>query len=281
MTTNRTTLIPFFSGGSTNSNPLLSLGGAISDTPITAQSFSTSNPISGITVLYSDGNTIGDGVLSYNHNDSTVTWLDSDPVPIPTSGRYAIIPFKYSINFIDLPTQEAILYIDVDTTLLPANNQDAIYTIGENKNNLFPETLSYDAFLGKNYFLCVYFKNVGTVNKQQVGVYSKTHTYPYGDSQTYSNLLISLGRGNSITEYYNNSTALTIDDINTAPLDTSFATRDSYGAGSIKPFDPTYSGDYNRLKPNEYFHVWVRVRLRTGPIDHLEKFTLIAAGFDE
>ena len=294
MPTNSATLRLYYSGGATNSDPLLSLGGEISNTPVSGQTFSTVAGITGITVEYANDNKLGNHDLVYDATNNTVTWGLGESVEITISGKYAVYNEAYEYDY----TYHPVLYLDINTNQLPLTNQTATYLIEPAKNILIPDFPAEWKWQNKDVYLCFYAKNIGTVNKHQVIAAAAINPRQVD---------INFGRYNDVSLYKNNTVAAIAPDIHTEPANIDWAAVDMLTGATATTevngttayddtFDPNvgpffdYFGNpvptpeywYNRLPPDSFFHFWVCVSYDVAPLpDLLDTLHFRLYGFDE
>jgi len=145
----------YLSGGSTNTAPAASIGGAISSTQIKNQTATrVTSLITGVTIDDAFGNALGTGTLSYNGTAKTLTWAPPNStsgtaVDISVSGTYAI----------QGPSNGGALAVTVVAASIPGGNVSDQVTISALANQLWDDVSKAESNAGTTEYRCEYFKN--------------------------------------------------------------------------------------------------------------------------
>lgn len=148
------------SGGSSNSDPLASLGGAMSSHGVYAQTATVVDAIAGVTRLGGYGNNLGDGEITYDMPVSTATfkWTDfgstgTTSITVTSDGTYAI----------PSPDTEGVLWISVVHASLPTVASPTQYTttIAAATETLFPTINALQSEAGQIDYRWIYILNTG------------------------------------------------------------------------------------------------------------------------
>lgn len=225
----------YLSGGSSNTDPDASLGGAkggqIGDQTI-------SGTMAGVSIDRSEGNAEGGGTLTYIQGDDTLTWAASGdsagtPVDVSADGEYVL--FSDTAGY---------LVVTVTNSLLPGSNDSQTITIAQPRNGLFDDISKDESFDGGTEYRCFYVWNDHATD-------SLIECAAYIASQPAGNDSIEIGLdGGGVND--GTTAAVTVADESTAPSGVTFsAPSDSSGAISI--------GD---IPAGEGIAIWVK---RTVP----------------
>ena len=264
------TLKVFFSGGASNTDPLLSLGGAISNTAVDCQILTTSTAITGVTLDYSSGNPLGDHDLVYDATNATLTWAGGKPVTIDGDGSYVLYGIAYQTGYQFYYPQ---VNANIVTASLPVANTTATYTVSENPNGMFPDISALWTYQGRTIYLCYYVKNVGTKDKTDVSVFT-----PIIPVMEYNDVLPEIG----LDVVWNTGTeAIASPDLFTFPThpingENYFIYIRNSEIDGVKPSTYTTTG---LLAVNEWFGIYVHMKLPPydtdqALLDGLRRFTL-------
>lgn len=168
----------YLSGGTSNADPNLSIGGQISTTEFRFQTFNQLSPLAGVTIVRLGNSSIGTGVLSYEKvtDGYRFKWVPSGSSTlasrlIPGSGKYGILTSNGVAN--------GYCVVDVDWySLDPAG--DSCEVIVENvTNNLFSALTPTQAATGYTSYRCIYIKNehqTKTLKNLSLGLHRDTAT---------------------------------------------------------------------------------------------------------
>lgn len=140
------------SGGAINADPDASLGGIMSSEAIRSASASGLSNISGITILDAPGSSAGDGTLTWDSVEESLSWTPFggtavDPVIITEDGRYTI------------PGSEGHLYVEADYSALPAQAETDTITVTPISNALWDDINKSESFAGDVEYRCAYITN--------------------------------------------------------------------------------------------------------------------------
>lgn len=146
------------SGGSSNTDTSLSLGGAPSDTEVLNQEIIPKGSIPGVTVLGGGGNQQGFGVLKLEifNNIKYLTWVSSGEVyggssPITSDGVFTVMGGRGTYN--------GYLNVYIDYDLLPDYNSNMQVYVTNYIANLFSNLSNTDTLSGVTKYRCVYLHN--------------------------------------------------------------------------------------------------------------------------
>lgn len=148
-------------GGSGNTNPHASYGGAMSTVAgglIASQTTTVSPAIVGISVTGAAGNTVGVGTLTYSATTQAATWrpfggVAGTPIVISTSGVY-VLPSGNGAGQIT---------ISVTASSLPSGDATASVTVSAVSNNLFDDISKFESNDGDTEYRTIYVRNKATV----------------------------------------------------------------------------------------------------------------------
>jgi len=243
MATERHALEKRLSGGVAETDPNLSLGGAMSTEVILAQSvaYSTTD-ISGVTLIEGRGNASFSlnpaiGALDFNFTNTELRWAAPGlgvgvPVDVSVDGRYTI-PGTDDLG---------LCIVDVVAASLPVANDNKNVQVLTIANELFDDIGAVEAFLGVTNYRCYYVRNRDATDTLfGVKVFIPFQPAPGSDT-------LDVG----IDPAGINGVATTIVDELTAPGGVSFSQSTSYAGGLL-------IGD---LTPGDNQAIWVR---RTVP----------------
>lgn len=155
------------SGGSGNTDPTASTGGAKSTLEVLYQLATLTSGISGVTMHNAAGNTVGNGTLAYSHVDKTLIWTPPGgtaglPVNINANGQYLIRGAN--------PTDGYVI-VTVISSLLSNVNDYSISTAITNQDALFLPAVDKDtALAGATQYYLYYLENTGAATVKSVSV---------------------------------------------------------------------------------------------------------------
>jgi hypothetical protein len=155
------------SGGAGNTDPVASTGGAKSTLEILFQLATLTSGISGVTMHNAAGNTVGTGIITYDHVAKTLAWTPPGgtigiPVNVNANGQYLIRGPN--------PTDGYVIVSIVSSLLSNATNY-AISTTITNQNQLFLPSVSKDiALAGATEYFLFYIENTGAATIKSVSV---------------------------------------------------------------------------------------------------------------
>lgn len=162
------------SGGSGNTDPAASTGGAKSTLEVLSQLATLVSGISGVTIHNAAGNTVGTGTLAYDHVAKTLTWDPPGasgvglPVPIPTNGQYLIRGPN--------PTDGYVIVSVVSASLSNATDFSIQTTIANDIGLFMPPVSKDTAFAGATEYFLFYLENTGSTTVKSVSVRVQTDT---------------------------------------------------------------------------------------------------------
>lgn len=227
------------SGGSSNTSPAASLGGAISTDAaavIKSQSI-TASTIGGVTYDDAAGNALGNGTMTYTASGTTLQWTPPSgsigpAVNITPSGRYTVYG------------ADGLGHVKI-TSVTGSFGGDASQnpTIANQVNKLFDDVARVESVAGDVEYRCFYVKN-DHASESMTGV----KLWINSDANGADSLALALDLAGV------NATADTTADENTAPSP-----------------EPTFSAptteltalDIGTLTAGQYYGVWIR---RTVPV---------------
>lgn len=206
----------FLSGGASNSDPALSLGGVESTTTqVTSETVAyAGSGITGITLIDGDGNGTGQGTIDFAIATTSARWTKPggaaagapEMVDISSDGNYVLLA----------PEGDATLTIAVVAASLPvgdaSDNVDCTTILANLLHNI---TDTAQTLNGHEDYLCIYARNVSGVNKR-VRVW-------IADNVTPDTLWIGT------TTTTSGSTEPTIPNETTAPAGVTFAVHNALG----------------------------------------------------
>lgn len=172
------------SGGSGNTDPAASTGGAKSTLAVLSQS-ATFTAIPGITVVDAAGNTVGSGTLAYAYTPlKTLTYTPpggviGTTINISSNGRYRIQGSG---------TDSGYIIVDIVSASLPAGTAYSRTVAIANQVALFLPPVDKDtAFAGATQYFLYYLDNTGATTIKSVQVQIQTDT-PGLDTLSLSNI---------------------------------------------------------------------------------------------
>lgn len=148
----------YLSGGASNSNPDMSLGGPISSTELSFQTYNQSASIPGVSIVRVGNSGLGVGTLRYEvfGDDYVFRWIpkgaDEDSgLIISGDGTYGVL----SANGIGT----GFIVLDIDYSSLSPNTEEAKIDIQNVLPNIFSNVTSANASSGYISHRCLYIKN--------------------------------------------------------------------------------------------------------------------------
>jgi len=230
------------SGGVAETDPNLSLGGAMSTAVIFSQDVTIVTPISGVTLVEGRGNnaiqitpTVGN--LGFLFGTTELRWTPPNktvglPVDVSVDGRFTIAG----------PDDDDLLIVDVVAASLPIADTNSDVDIEVLPNTLFDDVGAVEAFLGVTNYRCYYVRNRDATDTLfGVKAFIGLQPTPGGDT-------LALG----LDPAGINGTATTIVDELTAPGGVTFSSPTSYAGGLL----------FGDLTPGDNHAIWMR---RTVP----------------
>ena len=148
--------VMYYSGGGSNSDPALSIGGAISSSRVLNQSTSGLSLITGVTIDDATGNTPGAGTLTYTYSGKTLTWTpyagaSGTAVAVGADGRYFIQ---------GAGTGAGGLAITVVNASLPGSNVSDTITVANQTEKMFKNLTKAETLAGVTKYHCFAVKNI-------------------------------------------------------------------------------------------------------------------------
>lgn len=140
------------SGGASNQNPALSLGGSVTTKRILSKMATGITNITGLVLDDAPGSANGAGTLVFTAADQTLQWtpnggIAGEPVPLTADGRYAI------------PGGEGYLFVTALVEELPAFDQSDTVLVSPVTNALFDDISKLESFEGDTEVRCFYLYN--------------------------------------------------------------------------------------------------------------------------
>lgn len=140
------------SGGASNSDPALSLGGIMSSTAIRSKTVTGISNITGVTVLDAPGSADGAGTLAYTASTHSFTWTPNGgsagaAVAVTEDGRYTVLG------------SAGMIFLGVTYASLPGTDQSDILTVAQKVNELWDDIQPTEAWNGESEYRCVYLVN--------------------------------------------------------------------------------------------------------------------------
>lgn len=146
------------SGGASNADVSLSIGGVKSSVAVLSQAVAPVTPISGITVADAAGNPLGNGTLKYYYQGKTASWTpptgaEGVPVSIGANGTYLLRGANTTDGYVIVTVVSASLSNAYNfTTLAAVTNQVGLFLPAVDKDT---------AFAGATQYYCYYLENAG------------------------------------------------------------------------------------------------------------------------
>ena len=147
------------SGGASNTDLSLSIGGVKSSTAVLSQSASLGTLIPGVTIVDTAGNPTGNGTLTYTAAGKTIKWTPptgaiGQAVSIGSNGTYLIRGANTTDGYVIISV--------VSASLSSVYNYTSSVTVA-NQNELFlPAVDKVTAYTGATQYYCFYLDNAGT-----------------------------------------------------------------------------------------------------------------------
>lgn len=204
----------YYSGGGSNSNTTLSIGGAISSARILSQSATGLTTLTGVTIDDGLGNDVGDGTLSYVASTKKLTWQPyggsvGTAVDVSANGSY----------FIQGANSGGGLCVTVVAANLPTSNTSNTITIANQTEKFFLNQSKAESNAGVTKYHCFAIKNThATLDMIEVKLWVAENT-PGADTD--SLYLDPLAASNGAVG------PTTVANENTAPGGSTFVTPDS------------------------------------------------------
>lgn len=236
-----------YSGGSGNSDPDASLGGAASGVEADSQGTSAPANVTGVSIRYAALNVTGDGTVRFTSAAAELTWQESSgsegpAVAVGSDGRYTLYTGDGAGGAAD-----GYVVVDVTSANLPGSDASDTVTVAQLANNLWDDVSRTEAVYGDTEYRCVYIYNrfSSTIFDARVWVEKQ----PDGNDELDVGLdPAGIGDGSST------GVAQTVGDEDTAPSNVTFSRPIDYSAGVL-------IGD---LDPGQSQAVWLRRTVPTG-----------------
>ncbi|MEJ1463306.1 MAG: hypothetical protein RPU15_08525 [Candidatus Sedimenticola sp. (ex Thyasira tokunagai)] len=219
-----------YSGGGSNSDPLLSLGGAYSSASTQTQSMS--GGMSGVALIDAVGNPIGGGTLAYTHNggaDRTLSWSANGEGALTT--EIVDTDGRYTLRSDGGPLYGGLL-VEVTAASLPTSDQNQTIAIGALTANILPDADKNQCYIGKDDYYCFYVHNASAVSLTDVRLYFEPNASGVDNLRLGFDPAGQGGTAQAIDTRYDipvNVTFGTYDDIDSALVISSFP------AGAFQP----------------------------------------------
>lgn len=253
MATERHALEKRLSGGVAETDPNLSLGGAMSTEIILAQSVAyQTTDISGVTLIEGRGNssfsaTPAVGAIDFNFTNTELRW--AAPLLGVGAAVDVSVDARYTLPGLD---EIGICIVDVIAASLPIANDNKQVSVITIANALFDDIGAVEAFLGVTNYRCYYVRNRDATDTL-FGLKVFIGAQPAPGSDTLDVGLDPAG--------INGGAAVIVDEL-TAPAGVSFSQPSTYASGLL-------IGD---LTPGDNAAIWIRRTVPPGsafpaPID--------------
>lgn len=145
------------SGGASNSNPMLSLGGAMSSTVMSSQNASALSVIAGVSISFCGGMTIAQNNAIRHIVNAGVHTLELQDY---TDGIYGpAVDVTAGGTFFLAGANRGSVAVVVSPGSLAAVNQVGYFTATNIKNNIFDDVAKIDALNGAVDYRCIYLYN--------------------------------------------------------------------------------------------------------------------------
>lgn len=232
-------LVPYLSGGSSNSNEANSIGGSISLTAVRTQT-TLDSFMSGVTMIRAVGNDINnqDARLSYNATTDEMTWRGDTTDSFGTAVSVTANGF-YQIN----SGTTGFVVILVDYANLPVSSTDSDVTLVDANNMLIDDVSPTESSLGDAEYRCFYLRN-----KNQTSSMTNVKVWVDTDAIGADSIEIGLGAAGK------NASETAIADESTAPASVTFSAPGAYSTGL----------SIGTLNAGDYYPVWIKRTVPTG-----------------
>ncbi len=145
----------FHTGGGSNSDLTVDIGGDISSVRVLNQSTTGLSLVTGVTADDASGNAVGAGTLSFTASGTTATWAPpggsaGTAVNIGANGRYCLQ---------GAGTGAGCLFITVTAASLPSGNVSDTITVANRLNTMFADVTKAQALSGLTVYHCFAVKN--------------------------------------------------------------------------------------------------------------------------
>jgi len=219
------------SGGASNTDPLLSFGGAISSTDIISETTEIVTPISAVSIESSGGNGAGAGSLYFDPTGSLLSWAS----PGDTLG--AAVDVSVTGSYTLFSTTNGYVNVTISGSL-PTGIISSVVNVTQSMNNLYGDIDKADSLAGHaGKYRCLYIRNT-----DPSGTFYGLKVYIKSQPSGADSLEIAVdGLGISASD------AETIADEDTAPAGEAFSTA---AQGS-----PLIIGD---LAAGQFVAIWLK-----------------------
>lgn len=153
-----TDIVVRLSGGAGNSNPLNSLGGAMSSTEVTSQSISAPVNVTGVTINRAVNLPPDVALWCRNSGGRQLAWIGPDylqnKIVVTVDGEYTI----YSASG---DPADGYMVVTCVVASMPTSSNDTFdyLTVTDQTENIFPDVTSAEAGAGDDEYRCVYVLN--------------------------------------------------------------------------------------------------------------------------
>lgn len=144
-----------YSGGSTNSDQMLSLGGAISTDAqrrVRSQEATQPTQITGVTIVDAFSNPLGDGTLSFNSTTKELLWRAQGSATF-----YGVVLAADGLHTIG--SASGYLLVSVTFAALPTASRQETITISSAVNKTFDNVSALESMNGATEYRCFYVIN--------------------------------------------------------------------------------------------------------------------------
>jgi hypothetical protein len=234
----------YLSGGADNTVPNSSLGGVKSNTPLYSKTLSwQSNSISGITLIDAPGSPDGNGIVTYDSTNKTLTWTpfggsSGEIVSIGEDGKYAITG---SIG---------VLLVSVVYNNLPLDNATETIVVSQKVNSLFDDITKVESFSGNTDYRCFYI-----YNSHPTDPFVLVSIYISQQTTGADNILIGLDP-NGVGDGVLTGVANSIVNETTAPTNVVFSAPSTIGAALV----------INQLTSGQAYAIWEKRVVPSGTL---------------
>lgn len=147
------------------------LGGAIGTTRILSQTPSGITTLTGVTIDDAMKNILGNGSLTFNFSNTTLTWTPpsgsvGDAVDISADGTYAI----------QGASNGGVLIVTIVTANLPGANTTNAIAISALPNDYFDDVTKDESDVGMTDYRLIYIKNDSVDTKKEVKIWIGSNT---------------------------------------------------------------------------------------------------------
>ena len=237
----------YHSGGATNNDPLLDLGGIISSDAskrvVSQNAVPDTSNITGVTIDEAYGNPEGVGTLSYLNTGNNLAWK-----PYGQSIFYGLDVSAGGI--FTLGSSAGYLVVNVTFVSLPAGDETDTVTVANNQSNVFDPVLAGDSLLGKTSYRGLYIVNTSAFEATDLTIWIGSNT-PGGDTIDIAADTSGLITGDGVTTGVMEALA---DELTAPSGGEIWSAPASYGAGIV----------LGNLAAGKVFGFWQR---RTVPLE--------------